>query len=44
MFAHVLLATMNEIALLVARAPDLTAARQTAEAAVDEILARLVDG
>jgi len=41
-YAHVLLATMNEIALLVARADDAAIAGTTAEAAVDELLTRLL--
>jgi AcrR family transcriptional regulator len=41
-FAHMLLATMNELALLIVRADDSTAAQQTAEAAVDELLTRLL--
>jgi AcrR family transcriptional regulator len=41
-FAHVLLATMNELALLIARASDTQAAQRDAEKAVDEILTRLL--
>jgi AcrR family transcriptional regulator len=41
-FAHVLLATMNELALLIARATDTEAAQRDAEKAVDEILSRLL--
>jgi AcrR family transcriptional regulator len=41
-FAHVLLATMNELALLIARATDTEAAQRDAEKAVDEILNRLL--
>jgi AcrR family transcriptional regulator len=41
-FAHILLATLNEIALLIARADDLAAAQADAEVAVDEYLARLL--
>jgi AcrR family transcriptional regulator len=40
-FAHIVLATMNELALLVARADDQAAARRTAEAAIDAYLGRL---
>ncbi|HET6953068.1 MAG TPA: TetR/AcrR family transcriptional regulator [Acidimicrobiales bacterium] len=41
-FAHVVLATVNEVALLVARAGgDGAAAQRTAEQAVDELLRRL---
>ena len=41
-FAHMILATVNELALLIARADDIGAAERTAEAAVDEFLARLL--
>jgi AcrR family transcriptional regulator len=41
-FAHMLLATMNELALVIARADDVVAAQRTAEAAVDEYLGRLL--
>jgi AcrR family transcriptional regulator len=41
-FAHMLLATMNELALLIVRADDPAAAQQTAEVAVDELLTRLL--
>jgi AcrR family transcriptional regulator len=41
-FAHVLLAAVNEIALLVARSPDDADAQRSAEAAVDELLSRLL--
>jgi AcrR family transcriptional regulator len=41
-FAHVVLATMNELALLIARATDTKAAQRDAETAVDEILTRLL--
>ena len=41
-FAHTLLATMNELAFLIARASDTEAAQRTAETAVDEILTRLL--
>ena len=41
-FAHMILATVNELALLIARADDIGAAQRTAEAAVDEFLARLL--
>ena len=40
-FAHIVLATMNELALLVARADDQAAARRTAEEAIDAYLGRL---
>lgn len=42
MFAHVLLASLNEIALVIAGAPDTKAALRSAERAVDELLTRLV--
>jgi hypothetical protein len=42
LFAHVLLASMNEIALLVARAPDVKAAQRAGIRAVDELLTRLL--
>jgi hypothetical protein len=41
-FAHVVLAGMNEIALMVARAPDLAHATEAGADAVDEILRRLL--
>jgi AcrR family transcriptional regulator len=41
-FAHVVLAAVNEIALLIARADDAEAAMRTGEAAVDELLRRLL--
>jgi AcrR family transcriptional regulator len=41
-FAHTLLATMNELALMIARAADTETAQRTAETAVDEILTRLL--
>jgi AcrR family transcriptional regulator len=41
LFAHVLLASVNEIALVTARADDPTAAIETAATALDEILDRL---
>lgn len=41
-FAHVVLAAMNEIALLVAQAHDPTAEQQAGTAAVDEVLDRLL--
>ncbi len=41
-FAHTLLATVNELAFLIARSEDHAAAQRTAQAAVDEILARLL--
>jgi AcrR family transcriptional regulator len=40
-FSHVVLATINEIALLVARSDQLEIAQQTGAAAVDEVLNRL---
>jgi len=43
-FAHTLLATMNELALLIVRSSDTAAAQRTAENAVDEILSRLLGG
>jgi AcrR family transcriptional regulator len=42
LFAHMVLAAMNEIALLVARADDADAAIRDGEAAVDELLKRLL--
>jgi hypothetical protein len=42
MFAHVLLAAMGEIALVVARADDPEAAVRSGEAAVDELIQRLL--
>jgi hypothetical protein len=41
-FAHMLLATVNELALLIARSNDQTAAQRSAQAAVDELLTRLL--
>jgi hypothetical protein len=41
-FAHVILALVNEIALMIARADDLEGAVRSGEAAVDEILSRLL--
>jgi AcrR family transcriptional regulator len=41
-FAHILLATGNEMALVIALADDVSAAQEAAEAAVDEFLARLL--
>jgi AcrR family transcriptional regulator len=41
-FAHTLLATLNELALMIVRAPDTAAAQHTAEVALDEILTRLL--
>jgi AcrR family transcriptional regulator len=41
-FAHVVMAALNEVALMVARAPDLKAATETGTDAVDEILRRLL--
>jgi AcrR family transcriptional regulator len=41
-FAHTLLATMNELALRMVRADDFAAAQRTAELAVDELLGRLL--
>ena len=40
--AHMLLAAMLEVALVIARAPDRKAALQNGEKAVDELLDRLV--
>jgi AcrR family transcriptional regulator len=42
MFAHVLLASVNEIALFIARADDPSAAMQAGTAAVEELLHRLL--
>jgi AcrR family transcriptional regulator len=44
MFAHVLLAALAEIALVIARADDPGAALSSGEAAVDELLQRLLGG
>jgi hypothetical protein len=41
-FAHILLATGNEMAMVIALADDVPAAQATAEAAVDEFLTRLL--
>jgi len=41
-FAHMLLAAINELALIVARAADTAAAQHQAETAVDELLTRLL--
>jgi hypothetical protein len=41
-FAHMLLAAVNELALLVARADDTATAQRQAEVAVDELLTRLL--
>ena len=41
MFAHVLLASVNEVALLVARSDDREAAMQAGSDAIDELLQRL---
>jgi len=41
-FAHMLLAAVNELALLVARAEDTATAQRQAEVAVDELLTRLL--
>jgi AcrR family transcriptional regulator len=41
-FAHTLLATMNELALMIVRATDTEVAQRDAEHAVDEILTRLL--
>lgn len=41
-FAHILLATGNEMALVIALADDVPAAQAAAEAAVDEFLTRLL--
>ena len=43
-FAHMVLATMNEVALVIVRADDPVAAQRTAEVAVDEYLGRLLGG
>jgi AcrR family transcriptional regulator len=44
MFAHVLLASMNEIAMVIAAADDTEAAMRQGAAAVDEYLQRLLGG
>ena len=41
-FAHILLAAGSEMALVIALADDVEAAQATAEAAIDEFLARLL--
>jgi AcrR family transcriptional regulator len=41
-FAHMLLAAVNELALMVARADDTATAQRQAEVAVDELLTRLL--
>ena len=41
-FAHMLLAAVNELALIVARADDTATAQRQAEVAVDELLTRLL--
>jgi AcrR family transcriptional regulator len=41
-FAHILLATGNELALVIALADDVAAAQESAEAAIDEFLTRLL--
>ena len=41
-FAHMLLASVNELALMVARADDTATAQRQAEVAVDELLTRLL--
>lgn len=41
-YSHLVLATMNELALFVARAEHVTAAQRIAEAAVDDYLSRLL--
>jgi AcrR family transcriptional regulator len=41
LFSHMLLATMNEVALLIAIADDVPDAQRSAHAAVDELLGRL---
>jgi AcrR family transcriptional regulator len=41
-FAHMLLATVNELALVIARSDDPAAAQRTAQAAVDELFTRLL--
>jgi len=41
-FAHALLATMNELAFVIVRSDDVEAAQRTAAGAVDELLGRLL--
>jgi AcrR family transcriptional regulator len=41
-FAHMLLATVNELALMIAKSDDQLAAQRTARDAVDELFARLL--
>ena len=43
-FAHMLLAALNEIALMIARADDVATATRGGERAVDELLNRLLGG
>ena len=43
MFAHVLMASLNELALLVARADDPDAVAESASVAVEALLQRLLD-
>lgn len=42
LFAHMMLAALNEVALLIARATDPTEAQRLGETAVDELLRRLL--
>jgi AcrR family transcriptional regulator len=41
-YAHMLLATVNELAMVIARADDQAAAQRTAESAIDELFSRLL--
>jgi len=41
-FSHMLLAAVNELAILIALADDVPAAQASAEAAIDELIARLL--
>jgi hypothetical protein len=41
-FSHMLLATVNELALLIALADDVPSAQASAQAAIDEFLGRLL--
>jgi AcrR family transcriptional regulator len=41
-YAHMLLASVNELAMVIARADDQAAAQRSAEAAIDELFSRLL--
>jgi hypothetical protein len=42
MFAHILFASLNELALLIARAEEPATATRSAELAIDELIGRLL--